>query len=361
MTEQHVEGSVSAAAPVVITPDQTGWDAFVATHSAGHLLQSSGWGALKARFGWTPHCYAVAAGGGIRAGALVLEKQRFGLSVLYVPRGPLFSGEAHIDELLLDHIIRIGRRRRAVFVRLEPNLAEHDPRAAAIHTWLIAYTMQPAAPIQPRSTIHLDLTPEPEHLLAGMSKGHRSDIKRAAREGVVVREGLPSDLGAFYAIMKETSTRAGFAIHTPDYYASILELFGDTVRLWLAERNGVTIAAAMIAVWGATAIYLYSGSTAEGLQYGAQHAIQWHAIRWARARGATQYDFWGIPDALGQAAASTDHAARARLEAEAEHDPLYGVYRFKKGFGGAPVRYLPAYDRVLIPLLYTIWQRRLGR
>ncbi len=359
--EQHPDRAASAAAPIAVTPDRAAWDAFVLAHPDGHLLQSSGWGELKGRFGWTPHLRAIVAGGVIRAGALALEKQRFGLSALYIPRGPLFSGETHIDALLLDDLMRLGRRRRAVFVRIEPNLTEDDPRTAAFHAMLIERARHPMAPIQPRSTIHLDLTPEPDRLLAGMSKGHRADIKRAAREGVTVREGDASaDLDAFYAILQETGARARFAIHARAYYASVLELFGDAVRLWLAERNGAAIATTITATWGSTAIYLYSGSTLEGLHCGAQHAIQWRAIQWARARGAARYDFWGIPDALGRAAAAADPAARARLEAEAEHDPLYGVYRFKKGFGGVTTRYLPAYDCVRIPLLYALWQRRIG-
>jgi len=359
--EQRPERTVAAAAPTVVTPEHVSWNAFVLAHPDGHLLQSWEWGALKERSGWKVHLRAIAVGGVLRAGALALEKQRFGLSALYVPRGPLWSGEAPIDALLLEELARLGRRRRAVFVRIEPNLAEDDPRAAALHQFLIARAMQPAASIQPRSTIHLDLAPEPDRLLAGMSKGHRADIKRAAREGVVVREGdTLSDLDAFYAILEETGARARFAIHARAYYASVLELFGDAVRLWLAERNGATVATAMTAAWGATAIYLYSGSTTAGLQCSAQHAIQWRAIQWARARGAVRYDFWGIPDALGQAAAVADPAARARLEAEAENDPLYGIYRFKKGFGGLTRRCLPAYDYVRIPLLYTLWRRRMG-
>jgi serine/alanine adding enzyme len=357
--ERHPDNATSVVRATVVTPDRAAWDAFVAAHPDGHLLQSSRWGALKGRFGWKPHLRAVVAGETFQAGALALEKRRFGLSALYVPRGPLFSGDPSIDALLLDDMIRLGRRRRAVFVRIEPNITEDDPRAATLHSFLLARALQPTPPIQPRSTIHLDLTPEPERLLAGMSKGHRADIKRALREGVEVREGgTPADLDAFYAIMQATSARAGFAIHSPAYYAAVLELFGDAARLWLAEYRGAPVATAMTAVWGAMALYLYSGSTTDGLQCGAQHAIQWCAIQWARARGAARYDFWGIPDAIGQAARTSDPAARARLEAAAQHDPLYGVYRFKKGFGGITTRYLPAYDQIGMPLLYALWRRR---
>ncbi|MGQ9549615.1 MAG: lipid II:glycine glycyltransferase FemX [Roseiflexus sp.] len=356
---RHSDNAPLTVATTVVVPDRAAWDAFVAKHPDGHLLQSSRWGSLKERFGWTPHLRAVVAGDAIQAGALALEKQRFGLSALYVPRGPIFSGDLHIDTLLLEDLIRLGWQRRAVFVRIEPNIMEHDPRAAPLHAFLITHALQPTTTIQPRSTIHLDLAPEPERLLAGMSKGHRADIKRALREGVEVRESATStDLNTFYTIMQATSARAGFAIHSLAYYASVLELFGDAVRLWLAEYRGAPVATAMTAVWGTMAIYLYSGSTTEGLRCGAQHAIQWHAIRWARARGATRYDFWGIPDAIGQASLSADPTTRACLETAAQRDPLYGVYRFKKGFGGITTCYLSAYDWVGIPLLYALWRWR---
>lgn len=349
-----------ASAPITaISPDPADWDSFVSLHRDGHLLQSSGWGELKARFGWKRHILAVMEGTTIRAGALVLERRRFGLSALYLPRGPLFSGDAVIDRFLLDALDRLARWQRAVFARLEPNVSADDERGAALDAALLQRGMRRAVTIQPRSTIHLDLMPEPERLLAAMSKGHRADIKRAVREGVVVRAGDgPADLDAFYAIMQATGARAEFAVHARAYYAGVLDILQDAARLWLADHHGVTVAAAMTAAWGRMAVYLYSGSTVEGLRCGAQHAIQWQAIQWARARGVTCYDFWGIPDGLGQAVACADPAARARLEAEAQNDPLYGVYRFKKGFGGSVVRYLPAYDRVFLPPLYALWRRR---
>lgn len=345
------------AAPMA--PDPYAWDVFVATHPAGHLLQSSAWGALKERFGWKRHLLAFGDGVVIQAGLQALERRRFGLSALYVPRGPLFSGDATVDAALLDALQWLAWRRRAVFARVEPNMLVDEQRAAALDALLTARGAALAATIQPRSTIQLDLTPEPERLLAAMSKGHRADIKRAARDGVVVRAGAtPADLDAFYAIMQATSARARFGLHDRAYYAAALELFGDGMRLWLAEYSGAPVATAITAAWGGVGLYLYSGSTAEGLRCGAQHAIQWEAIQWARARGATSYDFWGVPDALGQAAACAEPAARARFEAEARNDPLIGVYRFKKGFGGRIVRYLPAYDQVLIPPLYAFWRRR---
>ena len=56
------------------------------------------------------------------------------------------------------------------------------------------------------------------------------------------------------------------------------------------------------------------------------HLLQWKAIRWAQEQGCTVYDMWGAPDVLD------------------ESDPLWGVYRFKRGFGGEFVRHIGAWD-----------------
>ena len=57
-------------------------------------------------------------------------------------------------------------------------------------------------------------------------------------------------------------------------------------------------------------------------------------MRWVKAHGADYYDWRTIPDVLepGQ--------------------ELYGVYEFKRGFGGAVRRVIPTQDLVVRPALY---------
>jgi serine/alanine adding enzyme len=351
----------AALAGAVVEPDAATWDAFARLHPYGHLLQSSTWGALKSGVGWEARRVTIAGPGGPYAGTQLLLRRRLGLSAAYVPRGPLFTEDQQATALLLGALDRVARLNRAVFLRLEPNVLEDDPQADSLHSTLLLHGFQVSSPLQPRSTLHLDLTPAPDQLLAAMSKGHRADIRRAAREGVSVRAGeRPSDFDAFYTLMEQTGARAGFAIHSRAYYQAAWELFSTDghALLALAEHGGQTIAACMVFAWAGTGLYLYGGSNEAGLKSGANHALQWFALQWAREQGCTLYDFWGIPDALGRAATTDDAAERARLEAEAQADSLHGVFRFKKGFGGRFARYLPAYDRVYIPALYALWRRR---
>jgi lipid II:glycine glycyltransferase (peptidoglycan interpeptide bridge formation enzyme) len=360
--------AASPDAPLaLVEPDPAAWDRFVDAHPQGSLLQQSAWGALKTSAGWATRTIAVVgADGAPLAGAQLLIRSRYGLSVAYTPRGPLLAGEPSVDRLLLAGLARAARRARAVFLRLEPNLTEADPAADATHTWLLLQGLRPATTIQPRSSIHVDLARPEEAILAGCSKGHRADIRRAERGGVQVRVGDERDLGAFYAIMRSTGARASFGIHAESYYREAWRRFQPRSRLLLAELGGQIVAAHLVFADRQRGLYLYSGAEDEGLRAGANHLLEWHALRWARSLGCTSYDLWGIPDALGQAAtlpaddASADAALRAALEAEAQSDPLIGVFRFKKGFGGQVVRYLPAYDQVLIAPLYRLALSRLS-
>ena len=356
-------GRSAAQAPLAAVEytSVAGWDALVAAHPQGHLLQRWAWGELKGAFGWRPLRVAVLGAGEPQcvAAAQVLVRPFKGFSVCYVPRGPMFSGDAAADDALLRLLRRVARRRRAFFLRLEPNVLEGDPEADILHSRLQLARFRVATPLQPRTSMHLDLGPEPERLFAAFSKGHRADVRRAERNGVVVRVGeTAADLDAFYRIMQETAARASFGIHAREYYRQAWELFGPDARLLIASQDGIgDIAAFLVFASGQDGQYMYSGSTVEGLRSGANHLLQWHAIRWVREHGCARYDLWGVPEELG-ALSSAPAEERGRIEEEAKANPLYGAYRFKKGWGGELVRYLPAYDQVYLAPAYWLWRKR---
>ena len=344
--------------------NRTDWDDLVA-RLGGQPFQSWAWGQLKARFGWQP--YRLSAGDSISAAQLLIRPYR-GLSVAYVPRGPITAADGGIDGGLLDEVIRVARSRRAAFVRLEPDLAQDDPRSATLDALLRAAGFRTAEKtIQPRSTVVLDLAPDLAGLLGGLSKGHRADLKRAEREGVTVRASTDhSETNTLHEMLGASSARKSFGYHSAVYYRVLLESFGDAAQLLIAERGGEAIGAALVLAWAGQGVYLAAGSNAAGLEHRAAHALQWRAISWARERGARTWDQFGIADARGRlelaAQSGADRASpdMQRLEAAAQRDPLDGVYRFKKGWGGRVVRFMPAYERVFIRPVHWLWSRRRG-
>lgn len=332
----------------VTYPDPRSWDRFCDGHDDGHLLQNSRWGQLKQTTNWQTTTIAVCDDGQMLAGAQVLTKKQYGLAVCYVPRGPLLCDDSLINQTLIAAITQYAKRQRAVLVRYEPNVLTTSKYAPSYQKVLVP--AQTSLSTQPQHSIHTAINQPDAALLAQMTKGHRADIKKAERLGVAIRTGHDAaDMAQFVALMQATGARADFAVHSAQYYTDAWQLFGSLGRatLLLADYQGHTVAGALVIANPTTACYLYGGSAAEAFGCGANHLIQWHAMRWARDLGCDTYDLWGIPYPSHEAPPDGSEA------------PMAGLIRFKKGFGGTEVSFLPAYTQVLMPLVYRLIKQRL--
>ncbi len=333
----------------------TEWDAFVARHPHGHLLQTAGWAELKSRFGWGRQQLVLPADDGPAAGAQVLYRW-FPLnrtpgrlvSLAYVPKGPVVDW-ANQDqvEAVLEWVTAEARRRRAIWVRIEPHLA--TGQVEELDALLARTDFVPVKEtIQPRRTLTIDISGNEDDILRGMKQKTRYNIRLASRKEVTVRGGAADDLLALARLMQATASRNAFGVHSMAYYRAVLELFvPDHAALLIAEYAGRPLAALIVFALGETAIYMYGASSDDERHRMPTHLLQWEAIRWARSRGCRQYDLWGVPDE-GQEALEAGFADRS--------DGLWGVYRFKRGFGGQLTRWVGAYDRVLNRPLYWLYR-----
>ncbi len=344
------------------------WDEFTRHAPYGHLLQSSLWGKLKEGFGWRASRVLVLEGNRPLAGAQILFKPLLpGLRrpvVAYIPKGPILPPESgEIARMLLEAIHARARKEGAIFLKIEPDWIESSwaegegiilrgQYAPLLQGWGFI----PARTIQPRTTIVLDVTAPEEKILAGMKHKTRYNIRLASRKGVRVRKGDVGDLPVFYELLEITSKRDRFGIHTYGYYQRALELFaphGDAVLL-LAEYEGETLAGLMAFKWGEKAFYFYGASSNLHRNLMPNHLLQWEAILWAKSEGCLTYDLWGIPDEVGQS------PERYWEEPPERSDGLWGVFRFKRGFGGNVVRYVGAWDYVYSPAWYTLYRLALN-
>jgi lipid II:glycine glycyltransferase (peptidoglycan interpeptide bridge formation enzyme) len=91
---------------------------------------------------------------------------------------------------------------------------------------------------------------------------------------------------------------------------------------------------------------MYGASSEQHRNLMPPYLLQWEAMLWAREKGCRTYDLWGVPDREEEV-----------LEAEfaKRSDGLWGVYRFKRGFGGRLVRTTGAWDLVYAPLRYRLY------
>jgi lipid II:glycine glycyltransferase (peptidoglycan interpeptide bridge formation enzyme) len=326
----------------IIYPDANSWNAFVDAQPAASILQHAAWGELKSRFGWSVERVAVTRDDHIVAGAQILFRPlplRLG-TLAYIPRGPLLDWrDADLNAVLWRGVDALARRKRAALLKIEPDTYETQAPAGfrpSPHT------------IQPPRTIVIDLTCGEDELLAAMHHKTRYNIRLSARKGVMVREAERSDLPAFNALMHVTGIRDAFGVHSAAYYETAFDLFAPQGRakLFLAEVEAQVVAALFAFVHGRRAWYFYGASGETHREYMPNHALQWQAIRWAKSLGCREYDLWGIPDA-DEATLAAQYLSR--------NDGLWGVYRFKRGFGGQVVRFAGAFDRVYNPLLYQAY------
>jgi hypothetical protein len=174
--------------------------------------------------------------------------------------------------------------------------------------------------IQPPSTVVVDLAPPLDSILAAMKTKTRYNIRLAAKKGVIVREGAEEDIDAWYELYRETSRRDRIAIHAKDYYADLLKLSGTydgcrpSVKLLLAFADGELLAGNIVVFWKAAAVYLTGASSGAKRNLMPTYALQWEAIRMAKAAGCTSYDLYGVPP-----------------RPDPGH-PMIGLYQFKTGF-----------------------------
>jgi lipid II:glycine glycyltransferase (peptidoglycan interpeptide bridge formation enzyme) len=192
----------------------------------------------------------------------------------------------------------------------------------------------------------LDLRRSEDELLAAMKPKTRYNIRLGARRGVVVRAGESSaDLDRLVDLYAETSVRDRFVIRPREYYLRAWSDFiaAGLARPFLAEVEGQAVAGLIVFRWGPGAWYLYGMSSAAHREAMPNHALQWAAIQWARDAGCTTYDFWGAPEAADPS------------------DPLWGLYRFKEGFGAHHVRLVGSWDHTERPRLYWLYSKALPR
>lgn len=332
------------------------WNEFLNSLPDAHLLQTSGWGLLKESFGWEAKYVIAQPQVSRKLGALILFRRLpFGLRIGYIPKGPV--GSQSMDpadtstywEELLRSLDEICRRMNTVFLILEP-----DYSRAMLPLPPVGF--QPGIQtIQPPRTILVDLTGGEDAVLARMKQKTRYNIRLSQKKGVIARPS--QDLDAFYRLVLTTGERDGFGVHSPIYYQKAYQIFHSQgqCELFLAELDGEPLAGLMVFAHGRRAWYFYGASADKQRDLMPTYLVQWEAMRWAIKQGCQEYDLWGVPD-TDEVNLETDFTNRS--------DGLWGVYRFKRGFGGSLHRSAGPFERVYQPFLYQayrLWFNRSGR
>lgn len=325
------------------TVNQTLWSDFYIAHKDAHLLQSPQWAALKGDFGWFSQPVIT----GDIGSQVLFRKLPLGFTIAYIVKGPVGSLN-HISEHIKE-VDAVCKKHRAIFLKIEPDIWEDEEVFEQVRACLNSFG-RPARPIQPRQTLVVSLEGDEETWLSQMKQKTRYNIRLAQKKEVIVQE--TEDIHTFQKLMDITGQRNEFGVHSFAYYRKAFEEFyPQACRLFLASYNGEPLAAIMVFFKGDTAMYFYGASSNQERNRMPTYLVQFKAMQWAASIGCKEYDLWGIPDEPGDV-----------LEASFadRDDGLWGVYRFKRGFGGIIKRSMEAYDRVYMPTLYKLYQLKMS-
>ncbi len=351
---------------------------FIEKQPLGNFMQYPSWAEVKTE--WKNDLLGWFDTEGQMAGcALILYRKLPGLNkyLAYLPRGPVIDWEAKNINEWFEPMFEFLRRRNVFSIKMEPPVVRAKWKTPTIKNYLkevrdhdlkgktfrdlgpdevdahAEYVQQELtamgwkkkeaeggfSAIQPQYVFRLPLQDRTlDEVFAGFHSNWRRNVRKSEKQGVEVIEGGLEELPQFYDLLKVTAVRDKFSVRSYSYfetmYKSLKKEDPNRIRLYLAKYEEQLLASTLAIHSNGHTWYLYGASGNEMREKMPNHAIQWRMIQDAHELGAHTYDFRGISDALD------------------ESEPLYGLLRFKLGFGGEACELIGEWDYPLQPVLH---------
>jgi peptidoglycan pentaglycine glycine transferase (the first glycine) len=322
------------------------WDAWLAgSPGGGHWMQTHAWGEFKRSHRWEPVRVVLEEDGRVvGAGYIGLHRLPVLGTLAYCAKGPWldWSNAAHVDAFFRG-VRALLRGRRVFALQIEPEALESDSR---LKEQFYTLGFRPFwTNLQFKTTMVVDLSPDEQQILSRMSQTARRYIRAGQRAGVqVVEAAAPADQEAFYDLFVVTSKRDGFFLRRRSYMRRYWQHVIDAGhgRFLFAQQEGETLAGMFLTSFNGKIWYKDGVSQEAGQRVHATYVLQWAAMQWGKTHGAEYYDMVAIPDP-------------DQLE-NREHE-MWGLYDFKRKFGGAVREFLRAQQQPYLPRTAALWRR----
>ncbi len=341
----------------LLTPDRYAeYEAFLKSSKKGHFMQAPCWARVKDM--WKNEIIVVRdASGAIRgAMSLLIRKVPFlPYTIMYSPRGPVCDiYDRDTIKELVDCARKLAKKHKSYVLKMDPDVAVGDQKFESIMSDL-GFRFNKSKNfegVQPRFVFRLNVAGKTQdEVFESFASKHRYNIRLAKKKGVCVKIGGRDDLPAFCKVMMETGLRDGFIPRSLAYFQKMYDEMAPAgyLRLYLVYYQEQLVSGAVAILYGNKVWYLYGASSNEHRNVMPNYLMQWEMIKWTVESGCDIYDFRGVSGDLNKG------------------QPLYGLYRFKKGFNGEFVEFVGALDYVTKPLLYCFiekgerWYRELRR
>ncbi len=295
------------------------FDSFVRQNPKGHMMQTSDWGKVKLEWDWTGFICRD-EDGNIKGTCAVITRKipMTNFKIMYSPRGPVcdLEDKETVTALLLaakEH----GIKNKAYTFKIDTDtLASNKEYIKLLKDMGFVFSGEGKKKfntVQAKYIFRLNIENKTEdELMKEFHPKTRYNIRLARKKGVTVEVKGKEACKEFHDLMVVTGGRDGFATRDTSYFERIMDAFGDNARIVFAYYKGKVIAGALDVCSGDKTWYVYGASSNEYRNVMPNYLVQWEMIKWAQSKGCKYYDFrGGYPD---------------------ESNPLYGIFKFKRGF-----------------------------
>jgi methicillin resistance protein len=256
---------------------------------------------------------------------------------LAIAGGPIldWTNDILIGTVFKD-MISVAKKMQCIFVRVRPQIENTSESAKIFQKY---HFKRAPMYLSVEFAGVLDLTKTEDEILAGMRQRLRRALRKAEKNQIKIETTTdPAAIKEFYQIELQTAKRHDFYAFSENFLTKQFEAFAKNQEavLYIAKKDGKILAENFMIFYGSEASYHYGVSSELGTKYPGAPLLHMQAMRDARQRGITRYNFWGIVD-----------------ENDTKHR-FYGVSVFKRGFGVEELKYLPAHDLILNKVEYYL-------
>lgn len=345
------------------------------------FYQTINWANIKAKTGWINYYVGVKKKNKIIACSLILGRKLYLNKYLYyAPRGLLLDyNDSELLSFFIENIKNFLRSKNGVVFKIDPLLEyqKHDKEGNVVgdysnkevvdkllkmgfkhHGFSVGYTDE----LQFRWSYGLDITSSMDSIIKNMDQRCRRCIRKYEKYPLFVEDVNDDNINDFKGIMEHTASRQNHFDRSLDYYKSLNTDFGERSKLIIVyldrekfvtdfkndklfdlikndDRKKIPISAGVFIFDKDRANYVYGGTYRDYMPFMAQYKLQMEMINLAIEKKIPLYDFGGIS---GDFTPGTEN---------------YGVYEFKRGFGGFVIEYIGEFDLILDKFGFNIYDK----
>lgn len=385
-----------------ITLTEEEYTKYIKNNPQGGFMQTVQIANLRKKSKWNINYVGVIENKNVIAGSLLLSKSfNKKMTEFYTPRGPVMDyNNIELVKFFFNELKEYIKLKNGYVLRIDPYIISNERDINGklvdngINNKLVIEVLKSIGFIKKDKaeqvdwTFVLPLTNIDENtIMKNMRIFTSRNIKKAIKNGVTIKELKRDELNQFVDIMNLTSERKHFVGKPLSYYEDMYDLFNSNkeIKYLMAnidlnqyinslkkeledltkrydnlvdndknkgkrndlqnqissinkkisesisylEKEGtpiINLSCAMFILVGEEVLFLFGGNNQTYMSFGGQYLIQWDMIKYAVEHGFKRFNFYGISGNFNP------------------KDVDYGIYDFKRGFGGVVEELIGEYE-----------------